>query len=339
MDVTRNLLALANALNSNKAVAEKIKQAESKNPWFTENFVQCAIDAIASDMLSETKLNEWLTKYSLQPVDKTIGLIFAGNIPLVGFHDFLCAYVSGCRMKIKLSSKDDILFPFVLQLLSLTDSRIYERIELVETLKDFDAVIATGSDNTNRYFEYYFRAYPKILRKNRNSVAILNGSETTADLEKLADDIFMYFGFGCRNVSKIFVPAGYDITQLFPAFEKNYAWLHEHNKYMSNYDYHRTILLLNKTEHLSNNFIMLKESTAIASPIATLHYEYWHDENVLRTRLKTDAEKMQCLVSNEPQRWNAAASVRFGEAQHPQLYDYADGVDTLAFIQSLHYVN
>ena len=237
-------------------------------------------------------------------------------------------------MKIKLSSKDDELFPFVLQMLIEIDPPLKDRVGIVERLKDFDAVIATGSDNTNRYFEYYFRNYPKILRKNRNSIAILTGEESDLDLEKLADDIFLYFGFGCRNVSKLYVPVGYDVRVLFPHLKK-YAWLHQHGKYMNNYDYNRTILLLNKTEHLANEFIMLQESPSIPSPISVLYYEYWHDENVLKTKLKESADKIQCIVSGQPERWKFPSSVRFGRSQRPELWDYADGVDTLEFLTRL----
>lgn len=328
------LAALGNSLRTSERLKEKIQWAEAKNPWFTAEFVQNAVDAIANEMLAEDKLRAWLSAYSLKPVNKTIGLIFAGNVPLVGFHDFLCCYVAGCPMKIKLSSKDDDLFPTVLALFAEMDVWVKENVELTDKLKDFDAVIATGSNNTNRYFEYYFRNYPKVLRANRNSVAILTGSESKEDLEKLADDIFLYFGFGCRNVSKLYVPVGYNFGNLFPAFEK-YTWLHQHTKYMNNYDYHRTLLLMNKTPHLSDDKVMLVEDSRIASPIATLHYEYWHDEKVLASKLKQDTEKIQCVVSGTPGKWGAVSEAAFGNAQHPALNDYADGVDTIQFLLSL----
>lgn len=329
-----NLVELGKRLKSNPELEASIKASERKNPWFVPQFLNYSVEAVIGDMLNPENLKQWLNRYNIKPVNKTIGLIFAGNLPLVGLHDFLCCYVCGCRMKIKMSGKDDQLFPAILNILMEIDAELKDRVELVETLKDFDAVIATGSDNTNRYFEYYFRNHPKILRKNRNSVAILNGEENDVDLAKLADDIFLYFGFGCRNVSKIFAPVGYDFTILFPHFEK-YAWLHNHNKYLNNYDYNRTIFLLNKTPHFANNFVMLTESKSIPSPIAVLHYETWHDEHILNTRLKDEAEKIQCIVSKEPERWNGVSSVYFGEAQHPQLWDYADGVDTIEFLTTL----
>lgn len=329
-----HLVELGKRLSTSPEAKENIALAARKNPWFTEPFVQHAVDAVVNEMLNEEKLNEWLARYEMKQMNKTIGLIFAGNVPLVGFHDFLCCYVAGCKMKIKLSSKDDSLFPFILSQLKEIDVDLAERVELVEMLKDFDAVIATGSNNTNRTFEYYFRQHPKILRKNRNSVAILNGEETKEELEKLADDIFLYFGFGCRNVSKLWVPVGYDFAQLFPHFEK-YKWLHQHTKYMNNYDYNRTILLLNKTPHLSNDYIMLTENASIPSPISVLHYEHWHDEEILTSYLAREQEKIQCVVSQNPAQWKFNSSVLFGEAQQPALWDYADGVDTVAFLLGL----
>lgn len=329
-----NLVALGQSLKTSKALAEKIQWAETRNPWFTREFVQQAVTAIANEMLAEEKIMQWLSAYQVRNVNRTIGLIFAGNVPLVGFHDFLCCYVAGCSMKIKLSSKDDDLFPLALGLLQEIDSELKSKVELVDKLKGFDAVIATGSDNTNRYFEYYFRDYPKVLRANRNSVAVLTGNESSEDLQKLADDIFLYFGFGCRNVSKLYVHVGYNFELLFPAFEK-YVWLHQHTKYMNNYDYNRTILLMNKTSHYSDDKVMVVEDARIASPIATLHYEYWHDENVLASKLKQNAEKIQCVVSATPGKWEAVSEAPFGNAQHPALNDYADGVDTLQFLLNL----
>ncbi len=329
-----NLVELGKRLKISEEIQDSIELAENRNPWFTVAFSKYALRAISEEMLTAEKLNTWLSRYQMHEVDKTVGLIFAGNIPLVGFHDFLCCYITGAKMKIKLSSKDDTLFQTLLKILAEIDPAVTQQVEVVEMLKDFDAVIATGSDNTNRHFEYYFRKYPKILRKNRNAVAILTGEERPEDLQMLADDIFLYFGFGCRNVSKIFVPVGYDITTLFPYFEK-YKWMHHHGKYMNNYDYNRTLLLLNKTPHLANEYIAVVENESIPSPISTLHFQYWHDENVLNTLLKENAEKIQCVVSSQPGRWKATASVSFGQSQHPELWDYADGVDTVQFLLSL----
>src|ERR1043165_9477895 len=197
------LVELGKKLDNTDNLQVILATAQGKNPWFVPEFTTAAFKAVATDMLSREKLVQWLKKYWLKEVDRTVGLIFAGNIPLVGFHDFMCCYLTGCRMKIKLSSKDDALFPFVLNLLIEIDPSLKDKVELVDTIKNYDAIIATGSDNTNRYFEYYFRNHPKILRKNRNSVAILTGGESTEELEALADDALLYFGMGCRNVSKL----------------------------------------------------------------------------------------------------------------------------------------
>jgi hypothetical protein len=332
--IIKNLSALGERLRNSGDLEQTAVKASLKNPWFVPRFVDYALNAVIDQMLSEANLRQWLGGYEVKPIDKTIGLIFAGNIPLVGFHDFLCCYVTGCKMKIRLSGKDDVLFSFILKELESIDTALQARVEVVETLKGFDAVIATGSDNTNRSFEYYFRNYPKILRKNRNSVAILTGSESPGELDALNEDIFLYFGFGCRNVSKIYVPAGYDFVGLFPHFER-YAWLHNENKYLNNYDYNRTLLLLNKTPHFSNDFVMLTENQSIASPISMVYYEYWHDEKVLNTQLKLNADKIQCIVSSNPGKWTAASSVQFGQSQHPALWDYADSVDTIRFLLNL----
>ena len=329
-----NMVELGKRIKTSAALQENIITASHKNAWFTPEFVNYALDAISSEMLTEVKLNTWLAKYDLREVNKTIGLVFAGNIPLVGFHDFLCCYVTGCRMKIKLSSKDDTLFTALLDILFEIDPKAKQQVQIVDTLKDFEAVIATGSDNTNRHFEYYFRNYPRILRKNRNAIAILTGEEQDSELDLLTDDVFLYFGFGCRNVSKIFVPVGYDLTKLFPYFEK-YKWLHQQGKYMNNYDYNRTLLLLNKTPHLANEFIALVENNSIPSPISTLHYQFWHDERILNTLLKENADKIQCVVSAQHGKWKLPSSVSFGQSQHPELWDYADGVDALQFLLSL----
>lgn len=338
MSGVSNLVSLGEKLKNNPVLEEQVQLVYQKNNWFTPEFTHYAINSIIQHYLQADALNHWLGKYNIKPEaakNKTIGLIFAGNVPLVGFHDFICAYLAGFKIKVKLSSKDADLFPFILQLLYEIDPAAKERISLVEKLADYDAVIATGSSNTNRYFEFYFKDYPRILRKSRNSVAILTGNETPEQLLGLADDIFLYFGFGCRNVSKLYIPIDYDITQLFIHFDK-YKWLHNHTKYMNNYDYNRTILLLNKTPHFSNDYIMLMENASIPSPISTTYFSYYHDINVLRTHLKDEAEKIQCIVGNEALLSELHLPlVPFGTSQKPSLTDYADGVDTMAFLQSL----
>jgi hypothetical protein len=290
-------------------------------------------------MLNREKLEPWLSCYQITEDDlhpKTIGIIMAGNLPLVGFHDFLCAYITGSGIKVKLSGKDEILFPYIYEKLLVIDPSLRERSAIIERLEGFDAVIATGSNNTNRYFEYYFRNYPKILRRNRSSIAILTGKETDEELFGLADDIFMYFGFGCRNVSKIYVPEDYDITVLFPYFEK-YKWMHNHTKYMNNYDYNRTLLLMNRTQHLANEVIMIEENPAISSPVSVLYFERYENVKSLSASLLSNLDNIQCIVSNESVSLNdnSGGIVKFGHTQVPELWDYADNVDTIDFIFSL----
>jgi hypothetical protein len=171
-------------------------------------------------------------------------------------------------------------------------------------------------------------------------VAILSGRETDEELYGLADDIFMYFGFGCRNVSKLYVPEGYDITRLFPYFEK-YKWMHHHTKYMNNYDYNRTLLLMNRTVHLANEIIMIEENPAISSPVSVLYYEPYESVIALSDKLKINLNNIQCVVSNDPIALDERIVniVKFGNTQVPELWDYADNVDTLCFVLSLKSLN
>ena len=337
------LIKLGNALRSDGELENVIAKAASFNPWFTAEFCRSALDAVTSQMLTEAKLDQWLSRYEIGEDDtkkRAIGIIMAGNLPLVGFHDFLCVYISGYDIKIKLSGKDHILFPYVYEKLLRIDSSLMDRSAIIERLEGFDAVIATGSNNTNRYFEYYFRNYPKILRKNRNSVAILTGEESDAELFGLADDIFMYFGFGCRNVSKLYVPEGYDITRLFPYFDK-YKWMHSHTKYMNNYDYNRTLLLMNRTEHLANEIIMLQENKAISSPVSVLYYERYENVKNLSNDLAVNLDNIQCIVCSDTFDFGDQfeSVVKFGNTQKPELWDYADNVDILKFLFSLKSLN
>ncbi|MFN8310164.1 MAG: acyl-CoA reductase [Chitinophagales bacterium] len=317
-----------------EATAAAIAEAQQSNPWFIPEFANAALQAISQKMLSREALLKWLTPYTVsnefQP-KKLVGLVMAGNVPLVGFHDFLCAYLLGFSMQIRLSSKDDSLFHFVLEKLMAIDPQLKAQLTFVNKLEHYDAVIATGSDNTFRYFEYYFRNHPRVLRRNRNSVAVLSGNESLQELQGLADDVLLYFGFGCRNVSKLFVPESFEVESLFPHFEK-YKWMHQHTKYMNNYDYNRTLLLLNKVPHLSNDFLMIQENTAIASPIAVLYFERYHNIETVRQELQQRADKIQCVVS---QLDLETRTVPFGQSQQPELNDYADGVDTIDFLLKL----
>jgi hypothetical protein len=255
---------------------------------------------------------------------KTVAIVMAGNIPLVGFHDLLSVLISGHNALVKLSSQDAILIPYLVSVLAQTDPDLASRVVFTkEKFQGFDMVIATGSNNTARYFDYYFSKYPHILRKNRNSVAVLTGQETVEDFTKLADDVFQYFGLGCRNVTKLMVPEHYDFQDFFGGIYE-YHEVINHHKYANNYDYHKAIELLNGTDLLDNGFLLLKESTQYSSPIGVLHWESYKDEDLLRQKLNQDQEFIQCIVGRN---YNA-----FGSSQQPALSDFADGVDTVEFL-------
>ncbi len=311
---------------------EKIEEAFLHNRWFTPENTRFALASIAQSMLQREKMEDWLAHYPGRAARKikNVGLIMAGNLPLVGFHDFLSVLLSGHRALIKLSSKDRILLPFLLEKLETFDARIKDRYAFVERLRNFDAVIATGSNNSARYFEYYFGRYPHIIRKNRNSVAVITGQEGENDLRALGDDIFRYFGMGCRNVSKLYLPEGYDPARILEAMEVFCEIIH-HDKYRNNYDYHRSLYLLNRTPHLASDFLMLVENEAIASPMATLHYEFYRDKSSLKAALAMHRHEIQIVVSKDPETGDVAP----GCSQSPGLLDYADKVDTMAFLVQL----
>jgi len=303
-------------------------KAERLNKWFTQDFLNFAIKSISENFLNKKKIETWLSKYDISSIHKeqTVGLILAGNLPLVGFQDILTCFILGINLKVKMSSKDETLTKYVLNKLRQIDENW--KCEVVERLSGFDKVIATGSNNTNRYFEYYFKDVPSLLRTNRNSIAILTGKETKEELEYLADDIFMFFGQGCRNISKLFIPKNYDIVKLFPHFDK-YKHLHFHKLYMDNYDYTRTLFLMNGTQHYANEFIMLKEDENLQSRLATLNYSFYSDELEIINFLKENEKDIQCIISNESKSWT---SFKFGDAQKPELWDYADDIDTVEFL-------
>lgn len=339
VDNIAKIVKLGELLQKDERIVTAKERAGQKNPFFTPEFVNNAINAISEQMLQTDKLKQWLSVYpelNSFSTNKTVGIIMAGNLPLVGFHDLLCAYVCGFNINIKLSTKDDILTATTIQLLQEIEGEAGQKIALVEKLENFDAVIATGSNNSYKYFEYYFRNSPNILRKNRTSIAILTGKETKEELLGLADDIFMYFGLGCRNVSKLYVPKGFDITTLFPYFDK-YNWMHEHSKYMNNYDYHRAILLLNQTPHWADDKVMIQESKALSTPLSMLYYEQYETLGALQSELLVLKEEIQCVVcSNDTEKTiGLTGTVHFGKTQFPELNDYADGINTLEFLLSV----
>ncbi|MBL7801799.1 MAG: acyl-CoA reductase [Chitinophagales bacterium] len=339
VDNIAKIVKLGELLQNDERIVTAKERAGQKNPFFTPEFVQSAVNAISERMLQKEKLEQWLLAYPAFhsfSTDKTVGIIMAGNIPLVGFHDLLCAYVCGYNINIKLSSKDDILTATIIQLLQEIEGDAGQKIAIVEKLENFDAVIATGSNNSYKYFEYYFRNRPNILRKNRTSVAILTGNETKDELLGLADDIFMYFGLGCRNVSKLYVPQGFDITSLFPYFDK-YNWMHEHSKYMNNYDYHRAILLLNQTPHLADDKVMMQENKALSTPLSMLYYQHYENIEALQKELLVLSIDIQCIVcaSLTEKALGYNGTVGFGKTQFPELNDYADGINTIEFLLSV----
>ena len=315
---------------------EKTEKAIYENYWFTKDDILSAFKGVG-DMLKEEKTKAWINEYPdlKKQIKKpqTIGVVNAGNIPLVGFHDFLCTLISGNNYLGKLSSKDKVLLPALKDILIDYEPEFAKYIRFEENqLKNFDAIIATGSDNTARYFHYYFGKYPNIIRKNRNGVAVIPESYNEEDLKKLADDIFIYYGLGCRNVSKLFLPENFEISRFFENIEHYYDKLSNHHKYANNYNYHKSIYLMNKVPHLDNGFALLKEDESFASPISTTFYETYKDIEHVKEKLALHSEEIQCVVSYPETIKNA---VPFGKAQFPELWDYSDNIDTLNFLISL----
>ncbi len=318
-----------------KNLEETVRNAPAYNGWFTDPNVRQMLVALG-ESLEKQKLEKWLNQYlpklAEEREEKTIAVVMAGNIPAVGFHDFLSVLISGNKLLAKLSSDDEKLLPAIAELLIAIEPGFTGKIEFTSNqIKSFDAVIATGSDNSSRYFEYYFGKYPNIIRKNRNGVAIITGDETDQDLEALADDIFQYYGLGCRNVSKIFVPNDYDFNPLLDILSEQKTII-ENNKYFNNYEYNKAIFLVNSREHFDAGTVLLVEEEKIASPVSVLNFEYYKEENVLRNHLILDADKIQCVVSNSD---SIPDKVAFGKSQQPELWDYADGVDTVEFLLGL----
>jgi hypothetical protein len=314
----------------------QIKQSEIYNPWFTEEFIRYAITSISSSLKRE-KIITWLEAYpeieKLNGDNKMIGLIMAGNIPLVGFHDLLSCVFSGHKLLAKLSSKDAKLFPLFKEILCVLNPDLEGKINFTDQfLKNIDAIIATGSNNSARYFEYYFSKYPHIIRKNRNSAAIISGDETRDDLSKLGDDIFLYFGLGCRNVSKLFFPEGYDPASIISYFD-HYSYLYNHNKYANIYDYYKAIYLVNMLKHLDSGFLLLKEDNSYSSPAGVIYYEFYKSINTLINKLDQDKNLIQCIVARKGL---LEGTTNFGESQFPELWNYADNIDTLKFLLNLY---
>ncbi len=307
---------------------EARQKAFQQNSWFVPEFVELAMENIAKKFLKEDELIKWSAHYKIQTLNsrpQKIGIVMAGNIPLVGFHDLLSVFISGHKAVLKPSSKDEVLVKELAEVLKTWEPQIDSLIEFSEVLKDCDAYIATGSNNTSRYFEYYFGKYTHIIRRNKTSVAVLTGNETKADLEELAGDVYQFFGLGCRNVTKLYVPNGYDFELLLSVFKK-YNYLADHHKYKNNYDYNLALHILNNKFYMTNGSILLIEDSSIFSPISQLNYEYYASRDELLSSLYNNQDIQGIIEKNH---------IPFGQAQSPGLFDYADKVDTMDFLQSL----
>jgi hypothetical protein len=334
INLTETLASLGEELlNPSEQLLQIIQQERQFNAWFTPESVLQAVTAIGK-MLNRVDLEKWLPEDAATVfTGKKVGLVLAGNIPVVGFHDVLCVLASGHFAMIKASANDSRLITYILKRLVALEPAFANRYEFTERLANFDAVMATGSNNTSRYFEYYFSKVPNIIRKNRNSLALLSGLESEEDLQKLGHDIFDYYGLGCRSVSKLLVPEGYDFGILFRAIE-SFQPIINHHKYNNNYDYNKSVYLVNMAKHLDNGFLLLKQDEKLASPLAVLFYDFYTDLDDAALKLNQQKEAIQCVVTSLKIDADVPF-VGFGESQYPKLWDYADGVDTMAFLQTI----
>lgn len=316
--------------NQPLAFTQLLAKATAQNPWFTQDNSLQALKAIAA-MLSKDNLTAWLQPYTIaERQAKTVALILAGNIPLVGFHDLLCVLITGHSVQIKLSSKDAVLMAYIIDSLIYIDPSYAQRITIETSIvKNFDAIIATGSNNSARYFEHYFSKYPHIIRKNRNSIAIVHTNDTPNTLQRIGNDVFSYFGLGCRSVSKLYIPRSIEPAEILHAFE-DFSSVATHSKYMNNYDYNKSIYLLSNIHHYDNGFLLLKQDAALYSPLAVLNYEYYDTESALAAQLQSMVHEIQCVVSTKDMYIKKA--VVPGAAQQPMLNDYADDIDTIKFL-------
>ena len=321
------LLQLRTYLVQNSEEWQNVKLTASiHNGWFTREFIDLAVQNIVEQFLEKDKLMQWVNHYYINDsvIPKNVGIVMAGNIPMVGFHDFLCVFISGHIQTIKLSAKDDVLLKHLIKKMYNWEVTMQNFVSFAPMLKGCDAYIATGSNNSARYFDYYFSKYPSIIRKNRTSVAILNGDEPFETLEKLSDDIHAFFGLGCRNVTKIYVPEGYDFVPLLNSFHK-YKYFGDHHKYRNNYDYNLSIQIMNNRFYMTNESTLLVENDAVFSPISQLNYSFYNDKEKVLLSLKENIE-IQCVAGTE---------IPFGQVQSPGLTDYADGIDTIQFLLTL----
>ena len=319
---------LGSYLTENSEELDQVKErAYQKNKWFTKEFINYSFKNISENYLDPHLLRNWVNHYHIDDniLSGRVGVVMAGNIPLVGFHDFLSVFITGYHQLIKLSDKDDVLLTHIIEKLNQWNPRVQSMVTTTELLKDCDAYIATGSNNSARYFHHYFGKYPSIIRNNKTSVAVLTGEETEEDLSFLADDVYSYFGLGCRNVTKLFVPENYNFEGLLKAFKK-YDYFSDLTKYRNNYDYNLALLIMNNKYYMANDSIILSENENIFSPVSVLNYSFYNNEKSMLEQLNLD-ENVQCIVGKN--------QVPFGKAQRPDLFDYADGIDTIEFLLGL----
>ena len=314
--------------SSNEQLNNAIEKAGQLNAWFTKEFTELAIKNIAAEFLNKQKLEAWANQYSIpQQTEniKKVGIVMAGNIPLVGFHDLLCTFISGHKAVVKLSSKDEEMMKHIAAVLISFGAEVSSYIQFADMLKGCDAYIATGSNNSGRYFDYYFAKYPHIIRRNKTSVAILDGNETAEELALLADDMLQYFGLGCRNVTQLYVPKDYDFIQLLTALKK-YDYFPDHHKYKNNFDYQLALLIMNNKFYMNSGAVLFTENESAFSPISEVHYSFYESKDDTIKKINSSAD-VQCIVGRE--------FTPFGKAQSPSLTDYADGVDTMKFLTRL----
>ncbi|MBS1730187.1 MAG: acyl-CoA reductase [Bacteroidetes bacterium] len=314
-------------LENGEDLREECSRAEQQNPWFSHDFIFLSLKSIREAFLQKSILEKWAVSYpiKMKGISKKVGLTLAGNIPLVGFHDFLCVFISGHQAILKLSSKDEVLMTHFITKLIEWDGDVAQQVSISSDLKNCDAYIATGSNNSARYFEFYFQKYPHIIRKNRTSVAILYGQETASDLSFLADDMMLYYGMGCRNVSHLFVPKDYDFLPLLNALKKYHSFIDFH-KYKNNYDYRLSILLMNQTPFMDSGGILLIENESLFAQLSCIHYSYYQNEQHLHETLQRN-DQIQCIVGFH--------GLPFGKTQYPSIQDFADGIDTMQFLCNL----
>jgi len=324
-------------LLTDEVLNSTIIKARIENPWFTEKSIRLALSNWAEALKAE-EIRKWTEPYlSKIPVQKNynVAVINAGNIPFVGLHDLLSVLLCGFNYTAKNASGDTILLPYLVSVLCEVEPLFAGQIRFVPRLENMDVVIATGNNNSARYFEYYFGKYPHVIRKNRNGAGVLKGNETKAELHALGDDIFSYFGLGCRNVSKLYVPTGYDFSKFFEAIE-DFKELSFHNKYMNNFDYNNSVFLLKQIPFLQNGFLIVRKENQIASPVSVLHYEEYDNSESLIENLKENLDQLQCIAASEKFNFGLKElddiRVEFGKTQSPKLWDYADGVDTVKFL-------